>query len=88
MFCRIIRQPTRINLGILASYVVKAVMANERILLEKARAFHHETLGEIYDSYSPGIFRYGMRLLGDIVLAEECVSETFSRFLQALKNGR
>lgn len=62
-------------------------MGNERALLEKARDFHLDTLGEIYDCFSPGVFRYAMRLLGDKGLAEECVSETFSRFLQSLKNG-
>ncbi len=62
-------------------------MINERGLLEKARAFDLDALGEIYDIYSPGVYRYAMRLLGEQGLAEECVSETFSRFLQALKNG-
>lgn len=62
-------------------------MINERGLLEKARSFDLDALGEIYDIYSPGVYRYGMRLLGEQGLAEECVSETFSRFLQALKNG-
>jgi RNA polymerase sigma-70 factor, ECF subfamily len=44
-------------------------------------------LVEIYDQYSPGLYRYALRLLGDPDLAEECVAETFSRFLQALKRG-
>jgi len=30
------------------------------------------------------LFRYGYRLLGDQDIAEECVSETFSRFLNTL----
>jgi RNA polymerase sigma-70 factor, ECF subfamily len=59
----------------------------EPILLEKARCFDLDALGEIYDLYSPGIYRYAMRLLGDECQAEECVSDTFSRFLQVLKNG-
>jgi RNA polymerase sigma-70 factor, ECF subfamily len=42
----------------------------------------------IYDRYSPGIYRYAMRLLGDDCLAEDCVSETFSRFLKALHAGQ
>lgn len=56
-------------------------------LLERARCFDQVALGEIYDSYSPGVFRYAIRLLGDAVLAEECVAETFSRFLKGLRNG-
>ena len=33
------------------------------------------------------MFRYAIRLLGQTDLAEECVAETFSRFLKALHNG-
>ncbi len=62
-------------------------MIDERGLLEKARAFDLEALGEVYDYFSPGVYRYAMRLLGERGAAEECVSETFSRFLQALRNG-
>ena len=47
-----------------------------------------QALVGIYEQHSPGLFRYAYRLLGDKDLAEECVSETFSRFLQALNNGR
>jgi RNA polymerase sigma-70 factor (ECF subfamily) len=46
-----------------------------------------EELVEVYDQYSPRLYRYALRLLGDPDLAEECVAETFSRFLQALKRG-
>ncbi len=56
-------------------------------LLELARGFDLAALGEIYDSYSPGLVRYATRLLGTSDLAEECVAETFSRFLKALHNG-
>ena len=56
-------------------------------LLELARSFDLAALGEIYDCYSPGLVRYATRLLGESDLAEECVAETFSRFLKALHNG-
>jgi len=46
-----------------------------------------QKLVEIYESMSPRLFRYAMRLLGDQDHAEECVSETFSRFLKAVKHG-
>lgn len=62
-------------------------MNSEPRLLQRARCFDLAALGEIYDSYSPGVFRYAIRLLGDADLAEECVAETFSRFLKALRNG-
>jgi len=42
----------------------------------------------VYDRYSPGLFRYAWRLLGSETTAEDCVSETFSRFLKSLGNGR
>ncbi|MDP3682447.1 MAG: sigma-70 family RNA polymerase sigma factor [Ignavibacteria bacterium] len=60
-------------------------MPNERKLLEKARDFDPDSLGLIYDSYSPGLFRYALRLLEDNNMAEECVADTFSRFLNALR---
>ncbi len=56
-------------------------------LLELARGFDLAALGQIYDSYSPGLVRYAARLLGQSDLAEECVAETFSRFLKAIHNG-
>lgn len=59
----------------------------EAHLLARARSFDVETLGIIYDRYSPGIYRYARRLLGNDSLAEDCVAETFSRFLQALRGG-
>jgi RNA polymerase sigma-70 factor (ECF subfamily) len=57
-------------------------------LLEHARQFDIQALARIYDAYSPGLYRYAMRRLSDQDLAEECVAETFSRFLQALKGKR
>ena len=44
-------------------------------------------MAEIYDRYSPGLFRYAYRLLGETRLAEDCVAETFSRLLGALQKG-
>jgi len=62
-------------------------MDTEKDLLDGAHRFDEKALAEIYDRHSPGVYRYAMRLLGDVVLAEDCVAETFSRFLVALKNG-
>lgn len=61
---------------------------NEQDLLKGAQAFDMEALSVIYDSLSPALFTYSQRLLGNASLSEECVAETFSRFLQALKKGR
>ncbi len=57
-------------------------------LLLRAKRFDLQALGEVYDLYNPGLYGYAFRLLGDVSLAEDCVSETFSRFLQALKAGK
>jgi len=62
--------------------------SSEQDLLSGARSYHLPSLGAIYDRYSPAIYRYALRLLGDELLAEDCVSETFSRFLKALRFGR
>lgn len=60
---------------------------DERVLLQRARQIDVQALAEVYDRFSPAIYAYAMRLLGDNDLAEECVAETFSRLLTALKNG-
>ena len=59
----------------------------DKDLLRRARLLEEQALAEIYDRWSSGLYRYSMRLLGDVDLAEECVSETFSRFLQILRDG-
>jgi len=63
-------------------------VSNEQELLQKASRMNTQALAEIYDTYSPGIYRYGMRLLGDVTLAEDCVAETFARFLKSLQERR
>jgi RNA polymerase sigma-70 factor (ECF subfamily) len=61
---------------------------SEQELLTQAGQFDSCALAEIYDLYSPRLYRYAMRLLGDDCAAEDCVSETFSRFLKALQAGK
>jgi RNA polymerase sigma-70 factor (ECF subfamily) len=46
-----------------------------------------QALVATYEYYSPRLYRYAYRLLGDQDLAEECVSETFSRFLKTVLQG-
>ncbi|WP_083461605.1 RNA polymerase sigma factor [Thermanaerothrix daxensis] len=59
----------------------------EQEWLQAAQRFDMEALAAIYDQYSPRLYAYAMRLLGDADKAEECVAETFARFLQALHAG-
>jgi RNA polymerase sigma-70 factor (ECF subfamily) len=61
-------------------------MVDQTDLLQRARKFEEAALAEIYDQFSNDLYRYAMRLLGDQNLAEDCVAETFSRFLQALQH--
>jgi RNA polymerase sigma-70 factor (ECF subfamily) len=61
---------------------------SEPELLTLAGQFDTHALAEIYDLYSARLYRYAMRLLGDSSAAEDCVSETFSRFLKALQAGK
>ena len=60
-------------------------MSNEQELLRLASQRNTTALAEIYDTYRPGLYRYAMRLLGHASLAEDCVAETFARFLKALQ---
>ncbi len=63
-------------------------MQSEQELILGAKAFDDQALTTIYDRYSTGLYAYAMRLLGDDCLAEDCVAETFSRFLKSLRSGQ
>lgn len=63
-------------------------MTEEQELLQLASKLNTNTLAEIYDTYSPGIYRYSMRLLGDESLAEDCTADTFARFLKSVQERR
>jgi len=63
-------------------------VSEEQKLLQSASELNTKALAEIYDTFSPGIYRYAMRLLGDETIAEDCVSETFARFLKSLQERR
>jgi RNA polymerase sigma-70 factor (ECF subfamily) len=60
----------------------------EQELLQLASQLNTKALAEIYDTHSPGVYRYAMRLLNDVSQAEDCVAETFARFLSALQKRR
>jgi RNA polymerase sigma-70 factor (ECF subfamily) len=60
----------------------------EQDLLQRVRFFDRQALTEVYDRSSPELYSYAYRLLGDANLSEDCVSETFSRFLGALQRGK
>ena len=63
-------------------------VSDEQNLLQRASRLETQALADIYDTHSPGIYRYALRLLGDMTLAEDCVSDTFARFLKSLQERR
>jgi RNA polymerase sigma-70 factor, ECF subfamily len=56
--------------------------------LESTQAISRQTLIGIYHQHNGELYRFAYRLTSDQDLAEECVSETFSRLIQAIGNGR
>lgn len=56
-------------------------------LITKSEVLNREALVKIYEAYNLKLYRYAYRLLGDRDTAEECVAETFSRFLGSLKGN-
>ena len=55
---------------------------------ESAQRLDKQALIGIYEQHSGELYRYAYRLSGDKDLAEECVSETFSRLLKAIRKDR
>jgi len=62
-------------------------VGDDREILKRVHDFEPRALAEVYDHYSTDLFRYAVRLLGNPDLAEDCVAETFSRFLRAVRDG-
>lgn len=57
-------------------------------LLSLAKDLDQTALAIIYDRYSTALYRYAYYQTGDQPTAEDCVAETFSRFLKAMHQGR
>ena len=72
----------------ITSYIMENKVPFEEELLERARNFEHQALAQVYDLHSEALYRYALRSLGDPSRAEECVAETFSRFLQAMHHRK
>jgi RNA polymerase sigma-70 factor (ECF subfamily) len=71
-----------------ASQKMKIEDSTEKDLLQASQCFDPKALEQVYDLYSPELYRYAARFLGDACVAEECVAESFSRFLKAVRAGR
>jgi RNA polymerase sigma-70 factor (ECF subfamily) len=61
---------------------------DERLLLERARKYDLEALGEIHDGYSEKIYYYIYRYLGEARLAEDLTAEVFLKLLEAIKASK
>lgn len=57
-------------------------------LIDRARTGHPQALGQLYDRYSPAIYRYLYRRTGDAVLAEDLTGTVFLRMLEALRKDQ
>ena len=79
---------TSISFALEASQLMKSDISAERELLQAALHFDQKALAQIYDLYSPELYRYAARFLGDPSVAEDCVADTFSRFLKAIHDRR
>lgn len=61
-------------------------MTSEHTLLERARAYDADALGELYDQYAPLIYAYLYRRVHNAQLAEDLTGEVFVRVLQAIQS--
>lgn len=63
-------------------------MTQEEDLLSRAKAWDQAALAKIYDRYNTELYAYAIKWVGNPGLAEECVAETFYRFLDVLRRGK
>ncbi len=56
--------------------------------LVNTQTIDREMLVGIYEQHNAELYRYAYRLLGDRDLAEDCIAETFSRFLHSTVKRR
>jgi RNA polymerase sigma-70 factor (ECF subfamily) len=61
---------------------------DEAKLLKAARRFDQEALKILFDSYSPAIYKYAMRLSRDAIEADNIVGDVFALLLEQFSNGK
>jgi RNA polymerase sigma-70 factor (ECF subfamily) len=63
-------------------------VTDERVLLERAKQYDEEALGELYDRYAPRVYAYIFRRIGQAQVAEDITGDTFVRVIQAVQSER
>jgi RNA polymerase sigma-70 factor (ECF subfamily) len=63
-------------------------MADDAPALSDIQALDPTALGALHDRHFPELYRYARYRLADAEVAEDAVSETFVRLLEALRAGR
>jgi RNA polymerase sigma-70 factor (ECF subfamily) len=63
-------------------------MAIKTKTLDSAVSYDRQELIAVFEQYNLELYRYAFRLLGEKCLAEDCVAETFSRYLRVVRSGR
>jgi RNA polymerase sigma-70 factor, ECF subfamily len=63
-------------------------MAIKTKTLDSAVSYDRQELIAVYEQYNLELYRYAFRLLGEKCLAEDCVAESFSRYLRVVRSGR
>lgn len=61
---------------------------NEADLLKAARQFEPDALRIIFDSYSPAVYKYALRLCHDTMEADNIVGDVFALLLEQLAQGK
>jgi len=61
---------------------------DERVLVREARSGDGEAIGSLVERYSPGLFRFLIRLSGDRALAEDLLQDTWLRAMEHLDSYR
>jgi RNA polymerase sigma-70 factor (ECF subfamily) len=56
-------------------------------LLESARQMNREALIKIFDSYSPALYNYALRLCNDSLMADYVVGDVFAKLLEQFSAG-
>lgn len=70
-----------------ASYRMKSINRDGSSSKTERGGEIRQVLVEVYEKYNSELYRYAFRMLDDGDLAEDCVSETFSRFLRVMRQS-